>query len=164
MLQANLTIQETTAQSEYQMATNELERLQARQVALQNIMNNYGPVRQEYLGMIKEVTDQQAEVDRWQKRRTEVQMALAAEAAKHRTHLTQVELAQEQFKPSSPKLLYVLALAIVGGLAFGGGLVFLTNTVDRSITTTEEATAHFGLPVLGSIGEIMTAPQRCAGR
>ncbi|MGB2753688.1 MAG: hypothetical protein WBD75_13130 [Phycisphaerae bacterium] len=160
MLQANLTIQETTAQSEYQMATNELERLQARQVALQNIMNNYGPVRQEYLGMIKEVTDQQAEVDRWQKRRTEVQMALAAEAAKHRTHLTQVELAQEQFKPSSPKLLYVLALAIVGGLAFGGGLVFLTNTVDRSITTTEEATAHFGLPVLGSIGEIMTAPQR----
>ncbi|HUT57282.1 MAG TPA: hypothetical protein VNA25_05345 [Phycisphaerae bacterium] len=160
MLQANLTIQETTAQSEYQMATNELERLQARQAALQGIMNNYGPVRQEYLEMIKEVTDQQAEVDRWQKRRTEVQMALAAEAAKHRTHLTQVELAQEQFKPSSPKLLYVLALAIVGGLAFGGGLVFLTNTVDRSITTTEEAAAHFGLPVLGSIGEIMTAPQR----
>ena len=160
LLQANLTIQETTAQSEYQMATNELERLQARQTALQGIMNNYGPVRQEYLGMIKEVTDQQAEVDRWQKRQTEVQMALAAEAAKHRTHLSQVELAQEQFKPSSPKLLYVLALAIVGGLAFGGGLVFLTNTVDRSITTTEEAAAHFDLPVLGSIGEIMTAPQR----
>jgi uncharacterized protein involved in exopolysaccharide biosynthesis len=159
LLQANLTIQETTAQSEYQIATNELERLQARQAALRGIMNNYGPVRQEYLEMIKEVTDQQAEVDRWQKRQTEVQMALAAEAAKHRTHLSQVELAQEQFKPSSPKLLYVLALAIVGGLAFGGGLVFLTNKVDRSITTTEEAAAHFGLPVLGSIGEIMTAPQ-----
>jgi uncharacterized protein involved in exopolysaccharide biosynthesis len=160
LLQANLTIQETTAQSEYQMASNELDRLQSRLTALQGILANYGPVRQEYLGMIKEVTDQQAEVDRWQKRQTEVQMTLAAEAAKHRTHLSQVELAQEQFKPSSPKLLYVLALAIVGGLAFGGGLVFLTNTVDRSITTTEEAAAHFDLPVLGSIGEIMTAPQR----
>jgi len=160
MLQANLMIQETTARSDYQMATNELERLQARQADLQRTMANYGPVRQEYLGMIKEVADQQAEVDRWQKRCTEVYMALAAEAAKRRTHLSQVELAQEQFKPSSPKLLYVLALAIVGGLAFGGGLVFLTNTVDRSITTTEEAADHFGLPVLGTIGEIMTVPQR----
>ena len=160
MLQANLMIQETTARSDYQMATNELERLQARQADLQRTMANYGPVRQEYLGMIKEVADQQAEVDRWQKRCTEVYMALAAEAAKRRTHLSQVELAQEQFKPSSPKLLYVLALAIVGGLAFGGGLVFLANTVDRSITTTEEAADHFGLPVLGTIGEILTAPQR----
>jgi len=160
MLQANLTIQETTAQSEYQMATNELERLQARQAALQVIMTNYGPVRQEYLGLVKEVTDQYAEVDRWQKRCTEVQMALAAEAAKHRTHLSQVELAQEQFRPSSPKLLYVLALAIVGGLAFGGGLVFLTNTVDRSITTTEEAADYFDLPVLGTIGEITTPAQK----
>jgi hypothetical protein len=160
MLQANLMIQEAAARSDYQMATNELERLQARQADLQRTMANYGPVRQEYLGMIKDVGDQQAEVDRWQKRCTEVFMALAAEAAKRRTHLSQVELAQEQFKPSSPKLLYVLALAIVGGLAFGGGLVFLTNALDRSITTTEDAADHFGLPVLGTIGEIMTAPQQ----
>ena len=110
--------------------------------------------------IVKQVTEQQAEVDRWQKRCTEVQMALAAEAAKHRTHLSQVELAQEQFHPSSPKLLYVLLLAVVGGLAFGGGLVFLINTVDRSIATTEEAADYFALPVLGTIGEITTPKQQ----
>jgi uncharacterized protein involved in exopolysaccharide biosynthesis len=158
--QANLAIQETMMQSEYQSASNELQRLEARLVKLQDSMSNYGPVRHEYLALIKEVADQQAEVDRWQRRLTEVQMALAAEAAKHRTHLSQVELAQEQFRPSSPKLLYVLALAILGGLAFGGGLVFLANMLDRSITTAEEAADHFGLPVLGTIGEITTASQQ----
>jgi hypothetical protein len=157
---ANLTIQEMFAQSDHQMATNELERLETHLTALEAIRTKSGFVRQAYMEIVKQVMEQQAEVDRWQKRCTEVQMALAAEAAKHRTHLSQVELAQEQFKPSSPKLLYVLALAIVGGLAFGGGLVFLANTVDRSITTSEEAADHFGLPVLGTIGEIMTAPQR----
>jgi len=155
-----LTMDLAAAQSEVDSTTNELARLQQRKVDVDKLLNQFGPIRQEYLGIVKDVTDQQAEVDRWQKRQTEVQMTLAAEAAKRRTHLTQVELAQEQFKPSSPKLLYVLAFAILGGLAFGGGLVFLTNTVDRSITTTEEAAGHFGLPVLGTIGEIMTAPRR----
>ncbi|MCX5674774.1 MAG: hypothetical protein NTX87_07180 [Planctomycetota bacterium] len=155
-----LTMDLAAAQSEVDSTTNELARLQQRKDDVEKLLNQFGPIRQEYLGIVKDVTDQQAEVDRWQKRQTEVQMTLDAEAAKRRTHLTQVELAQEQFKPSSPKLLYVLALALVGGLAFGGGLVFLTNTVDRSITTTEEAAGHFGLPVLGTIGEIMTAPRR----
>jgi uncharacterized protein involved in exopolysaccharide biosynthesis len=162
--QAQLAMEMNTAQAEYQMATNEIARLEARQADLQKVMANYGPVRQEYMGIVKEVTDQKAEVDRWQNRLNEVQMALSAEAAKHRTHLNQVELAQEQFTPSSPKLLYVLALALVGGLAFGGGLVFLTNAVDRSIATTEDAVDHFGLPVLGTIGEITTVRQRARRR
>jgi uncharacterized protein involved in exopolysaccharide biosynthesis len=162
--QAQLAMEASSAQAEYQMATNEIARLEAHQADLQKVMANYGPVRQEYMGIVKEVTDQKAEVDRWQNRLNEVQMALSAEAAKHRTHLNQVELAQEQFTPSSPKLLYVLALAIVGGLAFGGGLVFLTNAVDRSIATTEEAVDHFGLPVLGTIGEITTTRQQARRR
>jgi uncharacterized protein involved in exopolysaccharide biosynthesis len=161
--QAQLAMEATSAQTEVQLASNDIERLQTRLAELQKVLATYGPIRQEYLGILKGVADQQAEVDRWQKRLNEVQMALAAEAAKHRTHLNQVELAQEQFKPSSPKLLYVLALALVGGLAFGGGLVFLTNMVDRSIATTEEAVDHFSLPVLGTIGEIST-PRKQARR
>ncbi len=157
---AELIMEASSAQAEIDMADSEIERFEARRAGIQKVLANYGPVRQEYLGIVKEVTDQQAEVDRWQRRLSEVQMALAAEAAKHRTHLNQVELAQEQFRPSSPKLLYVLALALLGGLAFGGGLVFLTTTVDRSITTTEDAVTHFGLPVLGTIGEITTVRQR----
>jgi len=39
--------------------------------------------------------------------------------------------------------------------------VFLTNLLDRSkFTTRQEAETHFGLPVCGVIGEIVTPPQR----
>lgn len=162
--QAQLAMEATSAEAEVQLASNDMERLQANQAELQKVLANCGPVRQEYLGILKEVTDQQAEVERWQKRLNEVQAALAAEVARHQTRLNQVELAQEPLKPSSPRLLYVLALAIAGGLAFGGGLVFLTSAADRSIATTEEAVDHFDLPVLGTIGKISTPRQQARRR
>jgi len=147
-------------QQELKGSEAELERLQGRLAALQEFRASFPQVHEEYTQIGKDIREQEAEVDRWQKRLTEVQMALAAEAAKRRTHLTTVEEAQEQFQPSSPKLLYVLALALLGGLAFSGGLVFLANTLDRSISTTEEAAEHFSLPIYGVVGEIITAQER----
>jgi uncharacterized protein involved in exopolysaccharide biosynthesis len=160
MQTAQLAMDETAAQLEINLTNNELARLKDRRDGLTKVLEEYVPKRQEYVEIVKKVTDQQAEVNRWQTRLTDVQMALAAEAAKYRTHLKQVELAQEQFKPSSPKLVYVLLLALVGGLAFGSGLVFLVNTVDRSVSTTEEAVDCFGLPILGIVGEIVTPKQK----
>ena len=89
-------------------------------------------------------------------------MDLAAEIANRRTHLSAVQVAQKQSKPSSPSLLMVLALALGGGLAFGSGLVFLTQMLDRSISTTEEAARHFGLPIHGVTEEIV--PPRLRAR
>jgi uncharacterized protein involved in exopolysaccharide biosynthesis len=160
MQTAQLAMDETAAQLEINLTNNELARLKDHREGLKKVLEEYVPKRQEYVELVKKVTDQQAEANRWQTRLTDVHMALAAEAAKRRTHLSQVELAQEQFRPSSPKLLYVIALALVGGLAFGSGLVFLVNTVDRSISTTEEAVDYFGLPILGTVGEIVTPKQK----
>jgi len=161
--EATLAIQEASSQAEVQMHTNELERLQARLKVSEDAWSRLGAAKQEYMEIIKNVAEQQGETDRWQKRLTDVEMDLAAEAAKHRTRLRQVVLAEEQFVPSSPKLLYVLVLALVGGLAFGGGLVFLSHTMDRSVTTTEDA-AHFGLPVFGIIAEIETPREKARKR
>ena len=87
-------------------------------------------------------------------------MALDAEVAKRRTHLESVQTAEKQFRPSSPKLMMILAFTYLGGLAFGGGVVFLINFLDRSISTTEEAGKYFNVPVHGVIGEIITTRQR----
>ncbi len=149
-----------SAQSEVDMTTNEIERLQQRLTRVQDMLANYAPVRERYLDLNKKLTEQEAEKDRWQRRLTEVQMALSAEVAKRRTHLNAIQMAEKQFRPSSPKLAYVLGFALAGGLAFGAGLVFLSNVMDRSIFTTQEAGTHFGLPVCGVIGEIVTPPQR----
>ena len=160
MQMAQMVMEETAAQLEVNLTTSELGRLKYHQDKLRQVLDGYVPKRQEYVEIVKKVTDLQAEVNRWQARLTGVNMDLAAEAAKRRTHLSQVELAQEQFRPSSPKLLYVIAFALVGGLAFGGGLVFLANTMDRSVSTTEDAVDCFGLPILGIIGEIVTSKQK----
>ena len=160
MQMAQMVMEETAAQLEVNLTTSELGRLKDHQDKLRKVLDGYVPKRQEYVEIVKKVTDLQAEVNRWQARLTGVNMDLAAEAAKRRTHLSQVELAQEQFRPSSPKLLYVIAFALVGGLAFGGGLVFLANTMDRSVSTTEDAVDCFGLPILGIIGEIVTSKQK----
>lgn len=148
------------SESEVEIASSELERLQARLTAVQNLVANYAPIREQYLKLLKKVTELETEKANWQGRLTGVDMALSSEVAKRRTHLNAVQLAEKQFRPSSPKLLYVLGLALAGGLAFGGGLVFLGNTLDRSIATTEDAAQHFDLPVFGVVGEIVTARER----
>jgi hypothetical protein len=58
--------------------------------------------------------------------------------------------------------LYVIGFAIIGALAFGGGLVFLTHILDRTIVTTEDASQHFGIPIHAVIGEIITERERRA--
>jgi hypothetical protein len=131
MQMAQMAMDEMAAQLEINLTNNELARLMDHREGLNKVLDQYVPKRQEYLGILKKVTDQQAEANRWQTRLTDVQMALAAEAARHRTHLSQVELAQEQFRPNSPQLLDVLVLAVVGGLLVGGVLMSLSIRLSR---------------------------------
>jgi len=157
---AILVAEVASAQEEVDALTRELTKREARLASLHDLLNNFEPVRQNYLTITRDVLNQSGEVERYQKQLTEINMNLAAEAAKHATHINQVEMAQEQFRPSSPNLTYVLAFAVLGGLAFGSGLVLLANMMDRSITTTEEAAEYFGLPVCGVVGEIVTTAQQ----
>jgi uncharacterized protein involved in exopolysaccharide biosynthesis len=159
---ADVAMQMAAAESEVEVTDRELQRLQAQLSEYQALLANYAPIRQEYLQMIEKQREVDAERTSWQKRQAEVQMSLAAEIANRRTHLSAVQAAQKQSKPSSPSLLMVLILALGGGLAFGSALVFLTQMMDRSISTTEEAARHFGLPIHGVIEEIV--PPRLRAR
>ncbi len=156
----NISMALAAAQSEVEMAEGELERLQGRLDALQNLMANYAPVRQQYLKFLKQIDELEDEKKSWRDRLRGVEMALSAEVAKRRTHLSAVQLAEKQFQPSSPTLLKILGFALVGGLAFGGGLVFLANLVDRSVWTPQDAEKAFGVPVCGVIGEIVPPATR----
>jgi len=151
-------------QSQVDLATRELGRLEKRRREVQAVLAGYAPVRQQYLDTIRKCDELEDEKALWQKRLTEIQMAFSAEVAKRRTHLEAVQNAEKQFRPSSPKLLYVLGFALAGGLVFGGAIVFLGNSLDRSVTTPQEAAKHFDLPVCGVIGEILTPWQRLRRR
>ena len=151
-----LLMESTAAQAEVDMTTRELERLEARLATYQTLLANFGAVRQNYEQILKEGDDLRGQLGQWDKRLADVQVALAAEVESRATQLQAAQLAQHQYIPSSPKLLHVLGFALVGSLAFGVGLVHLANLMDRTVRTTEDASEHFGLPVCGVVGEIIT--------
>lgn len=148
------------AQSEFEVSSRELERLQERLDSYQALMANFAPIRQEYLEIVKRLDKERSEAENWQKRLTDVQMTLAAEVAKKRTHLTALELAQRQFRPSFPALWMVMAVAFGGGLVFGGVLVLLSNMFDRTVSTTQDIAEELGVSVVGVINRITTTPER----
>lgn len=154
-----LAIQLLARRSEAEMTEKELGRLEKRLESYQNLLSNFGPIRREYLGIIKNLEDKQVELTRWEGKLMGVHMALAAEVAKRRTHLNAVQPALEQFYPSSPSFRKVFLFALFGGMAFGAGLLFLANRLDRSIVTPEQASRSFGFPVFGFIDVIMTPRQ-----
>ena len=154
----------SAAISELEAIEREKERLLKRRKSLEQLMVNFAPVRQEYDQILEKIDKDRRELEYWQKRLSEVQIALAAEAAKRRTHLNAVQLAQKQIRPSFPSLWMVLGFAVIGGLAFGGGLVFAANALDRTISTTDEAIEQFNVPVHGVISEIITHRQRIMNR
>jgi len=159
-----LLLQLASARTEVEVNANELERLQERLSSLQRLAGNFAPIRLEYRKIRKKIADKEAEWNQWKSKLSGVQMALAAETAKRRTHLEAVQAARKQFRPTSPSLWMVLAFAVVGGLGLAGGLVFLTSAMDRSISTSEQAARQFDLPVHGVIGEIVTSRQRTRRR
>jgi len=128
--------------------------------SLHKLLTESGPVRQEYARLLKDEEQKQAEVDRWAKRQSEIKENLAAEILSRRTELEQIERAEEQYRPSWPVWWQLLTISIVVGLAFGGGLVFLFDLLDRSITTTDEAMTEFDVPLYGVVGEILTPADR----
>ena len=131
---------------------------------LQEAYDNSLPVRQEYLGLAETEKTLETRVRDLEKSLSSLEAEHQSEIKKQRTQFKYVQASQKQYLPSSPKLSMILAAAILGGLAFGGALVFLANSFDRTIPTTEEAIRYFNLPLHGVVGEIVTSREVAVGR
>ncbi|KQQ46351.1 chain-length determining protein [Duganella sp. Leaf126] len=64
-----------------------------------------------------------------------------------------LSLAVPPTKPSSPRLLLNLALAVVVGLILGGGAVLVMELLDQRVRSASHMADVFGLPVLGAIAK-----------
>ncbi|EZP55127.1 GumC family protein [Sphingomonas sp. RIT328] len=65
-----------------------------------------------------------------------------------------VDLADVPQKPSSPRLILNLALAILAGLIIGAGLALALEQIDEAIADPEEVGRRLGLPLLGSVPKL----------
>ncbi len=156
----DLSMDTAAAKSELAAAKNDIQRLEGLMSEYDKAWANFAPVRKDYLALLNKYDNAREEADHWNERLKSVQIGLAAAVDHRLTRLKAIQPAQEQYIPSSPRLSAVLALAIVGGLAFGGGLVFFAKVLDRSIGMPKEACEYFQLPVHGVIGEIIVPSQR----
>ncbi|MEO6386804.1 MAG: polysaccharide biosynthesis tyrosine autokinase [Croceibacterium sp.] len=67
------------------------------------------------------------------------------------SNIAVVDQAQVPTSPSAPSLRKNLALALLLGMTFAGGLVFLRDQIDDRIRLPEDVEAKVGLPLLGVI-------------
>lgn len=141
-----------------------ISRLRDREKKLNDDLNTFSIMRREYLDLATRVRDKSSDLYAWTKRLRSVGGALQAEVLERRTHLDTLQAAHTPIRPSSPSWMRIMAMAILGGLGFGGALVLIANLLDRSISTPEDATKHFNIPVHGVIGEIVTAADRSRRR
>lgn len=65
-------------------------------------------------------------------------------------------------KPSSPRLLVNLALALLAGLGIGAGLAFALEQIDEAIADPAEIERRLGLPLLGSVPKVTDQSPRDA--
>ncbi len=152
------------AQAELDMCNAELDRLNALLKEYEAKQFGAGPIVQEYLQLRQLEADAEGERKDWLKKLTAVEAALNAQITEKGTRLAAVRPSPKQYRPSSPNALAVFGFAVLGGLAFGGALVFASSLLDRSITTTEELAAFLDLPICGVVGEITTSSEREARR
>lgn len=71
-------------------------------------------------------------------------------------NISVVDPADVPQKPSSPRLLVNLALALLGGLGLGALLAFALEQIDEAIADPAEVERRLGLPLLGSVPKLLS--------
>lgn len=148
------------AKAEEQRKLAEVERLQQTKDKLVKVRANFGEVQSDYWALTEELASLEGLIDQNQIQLIKFEQARQAVLAERGIKLNIRELAELQEKPSSPQKMKVLGLAGAAAIAVGAGLVFLVHFFDRTISTPDDAVKHFGVPVHGVIGEIVTPKER----
>jgi capsular exopolysaccharide synthesis family protein len=69
-------------------------------------------------------------------------------------NISVVDVAEVPVKPSSPRLLLNIALALFAGLGLGAALAFVLEQIDQGIADPTEVEGALGVPLLGTIPKV----------
>ncbi|WP_295326121.1 polysaccharide biosynthesis tyrosine autokinase [uncultured Sphingopyxis sp.] len=73
-------------------------------------------------------------------------------------NISVVDAAKIADRPSSPRLILNVALALLAGIGLAGGLIFALEKIDSSVRDPQDVGVRFGLPLLGAIPEVSGHP------
>ncbi len=121
---------------------------------------NLFPVRAEYSKLMREVARVHRQLGFWEDNLRRINLALTAESGNRGTQLAFIQPCGPIFKPVSPAFVQVMMTAAAMGLMVGSIAVFFAHRTDESFNDGEQAAEALGIPLFGSISEIISAQQR----
>lgn len=116
-------------------------------------------VRSQYRKLTRETSQAQRQINFWQDNLRRVDMALTADTNQRGVQLKFLSPANASSMPISPNLFQVYTAAFI--LAIGAGVlsVFFAHRSDESFSSQDELGKNVSIPILGSVGELISQRQ-----
>ncbi|MEQ9459531.1 MAG: hypothetical protein RIG82_01085 [Phycisphaeraceae bacterium] len=118
------------------------------------------PARSEYRKLERELTEARGDLLFWESNLRRVDLALAAENGNRGIQLAFIKRAGAAWKPVSPDLTQVLMACVLLGVIAGSLGVFFAYRTEATYHDGNVLAADLGLPLIGSVGEVITRGQR----
>jgi len=155
-----LEMRHTDVETEYQALNQQARQLEARIKRLEQRSEEMFPVLAEYRRLHREIDKLHRQIGFWEDNLRRVDVALTAESSNKGTRLEIVKRAGQGHRPISPNLMQVLMASVVFSVLAGLLSVLLAHRTDETFASGHEATEALGLPLIGTVSEIISRRQR----
>lgn len=112
--------------------------------------------REEYFGIKQKSDRAREELATWTQNLGPLRRVVTLESDNRGIHFSTVQDVVAVARPQSPDARLVIAACLAIGAAAGGLSVLIRELLDRSFRTVKHLSTSLGIPVIESIGEIMT--------
>ena len=150
----------TQAVAEAEALESQWTAAQAKVTELETRSAQLFPVRAQYNKMEREIDQALRQLAFWESNLNRVDMSVTAESGDRGIQLAFVKPCGPISKPVSPDLMHVLMAAAGLGLVSGAVSVLFAYRTNESFLTGEELSRSIGLPLMGSVSEIISRQQR----
>lgn len=150
----------TNARTEVQSLDAQTTILQARVEDLTKQTAQLYPVRSDYRKISRQLEQHQRQLAFWEGNLQRVMMALTAENGDRGVRLDFIKPCAALTRPISPDLFQIIAGALALGLLSGSLSVFFAHRSDESFQDGSKLAEAVGLPMFGSVSELITATDR----
>lgn len=123
---------------------------------LDTFQRNFFVIRAKYQKINRELTEAKSQFQYWDQNLRTTRLALTAEVGQRGVRLRVAERAPESARPSKPTVAMILMMAAGLGGAVGASFVFLSELLDGSVRTVQQAVDELKLPVFGAVNEIVS--------
>lgn len=117
-------------------------------------------VRSEHRKLNRNLAEAQRQLNFWEDNLRRIEMALTAENGNRGVRLEFLQPATASSRPVSPNLAQVFMAAALLGMVAGTIGVFLAHRSDQTFSEGEDLAEATGLPLFGSVSELITAQHR----